>query len=228
MRIDKYLSHMGFGTRSQVKNLIKNGWVTVDGKTIKKSDIQIKEGQIVCVDDKPISYVEYEYYMLHKPSGYVSATEDNVHPTVMELVDSVRNDLYPVGRLDIDTEGLLLITNDGQFTHNLLSPKKHVSKKYYVEFDGDLPSDAVEIFSKPMEFEDFTSQGGTLEIINESSAYLTIYEGKFHQVKRMFLKVRCEVTYLKRVSFGSLTLGDLELGQSRKLTEKELELLQSE
>ena len=119
MRLDKYLSHMGFGTRNDVKKLIKNGWVTIN--------------------DETVSYVEYEYYILNKPQGYVSATEDMLYPTVMELVQSQRHDLYPVGRLDVDTEGLLLISNDGKLTHEVLSPKKHVDKKYYVEFDGTLP-----------------------------------------------------------------------------------------
>lgn len=128
MRLDKFLSHMGYGTRNEVKNIIKNGWVTIEGKTIKKADHQVKEDQIVYVDDTPVSYIQYEYYILNKPSGYVSATEDNVHPTIMELIPSIRKDLYPVGRLDIDTEGLLLVCNDGQLTHDLLSPKKHVQK----------------------------------------------------------------------------------------------------
>ena len=137
MRLDKYLSHMGFGTRNDVKKLIKNGWVTINDETIKKADYNVKEDDRVCVDDEPVSYVEYEYYILNKPQGYVSATEDMLYPTVMELVQSQRHDLYPVGRLDVDTEGLLLISNDGKLTHEVLSPKKHVDKKYYVEFDNN-------------------------------------------------------------------------------------------
>lgn len=129
VRLDKFLSHMGYGTRNEVKNIIKNGWVTIDGETIKKADFQVKEDQTVYVDDVPVSYVRYEYYILNKPAGYVSATEDNLYPTVMELIPSIRNGLYPVGRLDLDTEGLLLVCNDGQLTHELLSPKKHVLKK---------------------------------------------------------------------------------------------------
>ena len=138
MRLDKFLSHMGYGTRNEVKNIIKNGWVTIEGKTIKKADhislmtfkadYQVKEDQIVYVDNTPVSYIQYEYYILNKPSGYVSATEDNVHPTIMELIPSIRKDLYPVGRLDIDTEGLLLVCNDGQLTHDLLSPKNMYTK----------------------------------------------------------------------------------------------------
>lgn len=225
MRLDKFLSHMGYGTRNEVKQIIKNGWLTIDGKTIKKADFQVKEDQIVYVDDTPVSYVSYEYYLLNKPAGYVSTTEDNIHPTVMELIPSVRNDLYPVGRLDIDTEGLLLVCNDGQLTHDLLSPKKHVLKKYYVEFEGKLPDNAVEIFNAPMDLGDFIAKPSTLEVLYTHKAYLTIHEGKFYQVKRMFQKVGCEVTYLQRVSFGSLELEDLELGKTRALTLDEIKIL---
>nr|WP_239458466.1 pseudouridine synthase [Faecalicoccus pleomorphus] len=218
---------MGYGTRNEVKNIIKNGWVTIEGKTIKKADFQVKEDQTVYVDDVPVSYVRYEYYILNKPAGYVSATEDTLHPTVMELIPSIRNDLYPVGRLDLDTEGLLLVCNDGQLTHELLSPKKHVLKKYYVEFEGTLPENAVEIFAQPMDLDDFITKPAKLEVLDQDKAYLTISEGKFHQVKRMFQNVGCEVTYLKRVSFGPLELKDLEIGQARALTPEEIELLKT-
>ena len=227
VRLDKFLSHMGYGTRNEVKNIIKNGWVTIEGKTIKKADFQVKEDQTVYVDDVPVSYVRYEYYILNKPAGYVSATEDTLHPTVMELIPSVRNDLYPVGRLDLDTEGLLLVCNDGHLTHELLSPKKHVLKKYYVEFEGTLPENAVEIFAQSMDLDDFVTKPAKLEVLDQNKAYLTISEGKFHQVKRMFQNVGCEVTYLKRVSFGPLELKDLEIGQARALTPEEIELLKT-
>ncbi|MDY5232648.1 MAG: pseudouridine synthase [Faecalicoccus sp.] len=227
VRLDKFLSHMGYGTRNEVKNIIKNGWVTIEGKTIKKADFQVKEDQTVYVDDVPVSYVRYEYYILNKPIGYVSATEDNVYPTVMELIPSIRNDLYPVGRLDLDTEGLLLVCNDGQLTHELLSPKKHVLKKYYVEFEGSLPENAIDIFAQPMDLDDFVTKPSQLEVLDQDKAYLTISEGKFHQVKRMFQKVGCEVTYLQRVCFGPLELKDLEIGQARALTPEEIELLKT-
>lgn len=227
MRLDKFLSHMGYGTRNEVKNIIKNGWVTIEGKIIKKADHQVKENQIVYVDDTPVSYIQYEYYILNKPAGYVSATEDNVHPTIMELIPSIRKDLYPVGRLDIDTEGLLLVCNDGKLTHDLLSPKKHVQKKYYVEFKGTLPENAVEIFNHPMDLDDFIAKPSILEILDTDKAYLTISEGKFHQVKRMFQKVGCEVTYLQRVSFGPLDLKHLEIGQARALSPDEIECLKA-
>ena len=227
MRLDKYLSHMGFGTRNDVKRLIKNGWVTINDETVKKADYNVKDDDRVCVDDEPVSYVEFEYYMLNKPQDYVSATEDAMYPTVMELIQSQRHDLYPVGRLDIDTEGLLLISNDGKLTHEVLSPKKHVDKKYYVEFDGTLPENAIDFFNSPMEFEEFTSAPSKLEILDTNKAYLTIHEGKFHQVKRMFEKANCTVTYLQRIEFGPLKLDDLPLGQFRALTQEELDALKS-
>ena len=227
VRLDKFLSHMGYGTRNEVKNIIKNGWVTIEGKTIKKADFQVKEDQTVYVDDVPVSYVRYEYYILNKPAGYVSATEDTLHPTVMELIPSIRNDLYPVGRLDLDTEGLLLVCNDGQLTHELLSPKKHVLKKYYVEFEGTLPENAIDVFAQSMDLDDFVTKPAKLEVLDQNKAYLTISEGKFHQVKRMFQNVGCEVTYLKRVCFGPLELKDLEIGQARALTPEEIELLKT-
>lgn len=227
VRLDKFLSHMGYGTRNEVKNIIKNGWVTIDGETIKKADFQVKEDQTVYVDDVPVSYVRYEYYILNKPAGYVSATEDNLYPTVMELIPSIRNDLYPVGRFDLDTEGLLLVCNDGQLTHELLSPKKHVLKKYYVEFEGSLPENAIDIFAQPMDLDDFVTKPAQLEVLDQDKAYLTISEGKFHQVKRMFQKVGCEVTYLQRVCFGPLELKDLEIGRARALTPEEIELLKT-
>ena len=181
MRLDKYLSHMGFGTRNDVKKLIKNGWVTINDETIKKADYNVKEDDRVCVDDEPVS--------------------------------------------DVDTEGLLLISNDGKLTHEVLSPKKHVDKKYYVEFDGTLPENAVDFFNQPMEFEEFTSAPSKLEILDTNKAYLTIHEGKFHQVKRMFEKANCTVTYLQRIEFGPLKLNDLPLGEFRALTQEELDAL---
>lgn len=225
MRIDKFLADMGYGTRSEVKKLIKNGWVSVNDQQIKKTDLQIKENDIVKVDDTIVSYVDFEYYILNKPAGTISATEDDRYPTVLDIIESKRHDLFPVGRLDLDTEGLLLITNDGKLAHKLLSPKHHVKKTYYVEFNGQLPSHAEDVFQSPMDLGDFITLPATLEIINTTSAYLTIEEGKFHQVKRMFEHVGCFVTYLKRIKFGLLSLNDLEIGQYRELTPEELEQL---
>ena len=225
MRLDKFLADLKFGTRSEVKNLIKKGHVQIGDEIIKKADYKVDENTIVYVDDEPVQYVQYEYYLLNKPAGYLSATEDFYQPVVMELIDSKRKDLAPVGRLDKDTEGVLLISNDGQLTHQLLSPKNHVEKTYYAQLDVPLPLNATELFSKPMEFQDFTSSPAKLEPISETEAYLTIHEGKFHQVKRMFEKVGCTVTYLERVKFDILTLEGLERGESRPLTTSEIEQL---
>ncbi len=222
MRLDKYLADMSCGTRSQVKDLIKDKRVKVNDEIIRKADYQLKDTDTVKVDDEIISYVEYEYYILNKPAGYLSAVEDNRDPVIMELISSKRKDLSPVGRLDKDTEGLILITNDGQLNHDLLSPKHHVLKKYYVELDKDLPENANNILSNPIEFEDFTSKPAIYEKIDNKKAYLTISEGKYHQVKRMFEKVGCTVTYLKRIEFGTLTLGELKIGEYRLLTEEEI------
>lgn len=225
MRLDKFLADMSIGTRSQVKEIIKKGRVLINDEVVKKADYQVKENDKVKVDNELINYVEYEYYILNKPAGYLCATEDNFQKTIMELITSKRKDLVPVGRLDKETEGIILITNDGQLNHNLLSSKNHVEKTYYVETDIKIPDDASTIFSKPIEFEEFTSLPAKYQKLTPNSAYLTITEGKYHQVKRMFKYIGCTVTYLKRISFGPLTLKDLEIGQYRELTNQELEEL---
>lgn len=227
MRLDKYLADMSFGTRKEVKEIIKEKRVQVNGKTITKADYKVTFEDEIFVDDELIEYIEYEYIILNKPQDYICALEDRRYPVIMELIDSIRKDLVPVGRLDVDTEGLILITNDGQLNHKLLAPKSHVDKTYYVEVDAPIPDDAVEIFSKPIDLGDFITQPAKLEVLSENSANLTISEGKFHQVKRMFEKIGCIVTYLRRDKFGPLTLEDLELGDYRDLTEEELNLLKN-
>ena len=230
LRIDKYLSDMGIGTRTEIKNYIKKKSVSINGVIVKSpSDKADTETDTVCFNGNEVPYITYEYYILNKPAGVISATEDRNDKTVIDLItDRKRDDLFPVGRLDKDTEGLLLITNDGALAHNLLSPKKHVDKKYYVETDGFLSVDFIEVFEKGIELsEDFITLPSKLEIIEASDsgskAYLTIKEGKFHQVKRMMEAVGNTVTYLKRISMGKLVLPpDLEIGQYRPLTEKEL------
>ena len=225
MRLDKYLADMGYGTRKEVKELIKKGLVEVDGVKCKKADMHLSDDNEVRVDGEVVEYVEYEYYLLNKPGDYITATEDNNHAVVMDLIVSRRKDLVPVGRLDKDTEGALLITNDGVLGHHLISPKYHVKKKYYVEVDADLPKDAKDIFAKPMEFSDFTADPAEYEAISERSAYLIIGEGKYHQVKRMFAKIGCNVTYLRRDEFAFLNLDGLELGEYRELTREEVDEL---
>lgn len=225
MRLDKFLADMGYGTRNEIKKMIRKGYVEIDGQVIKKADTAVDENTVVYFDGEPVEYVSYEYYLLNKPAGYVTATKDSAHPVVMELIESVRKDLVPVGRLDKDTEGVLLITNDGDLNHALLSPRRHVEKTYYIETDRPLPDMAEQIFSEPIRFEDFTSKLAIYEQINDNSAYLTIHEGKYHQVKRMFEYINCPLTYLKRIRFGNLTLDGLETGEYRPLTEKEIEEL---
>ena len=222
MRLDKFLADMQIGTRSEVKKLIQKGHVSINDQIVKKVDTKVDEETIVYVDGLRVDYVSYEYYLLNKPAGFLSATQDSHYPVVMELVPCIRQDVGIVGRLDKDTEGLLLLTNDGELNHRLLSSKNHVLKKYYVQVDTDIPDNAEDVFSKPIVFEEFTSLPAEFEYIDNRSAYLTICEGKYHQVKRMFEKIGCTVTYLKRVQFGSLTLDGLESGQYRTLTEGEI------
>ena len=227
MRLDKYLADMKIGTRSSVKEIIKKGHIRVNDKIVKSSDYKINEYDEVYLDNKKIEYVEYEYIILNKPQDYLSATEDKYNKTIMELIDSKRKDLVPVGRLDKDTEGLILITNDGQLNHKLLDPKNHVDKKYYVEVDTKIVDNASDIFKEPMDLGDFITKPAKFERIDDYHAYLTISEGKFHQVKRMFSKIGSEVIYLKRISFKNLDLGDLPIGEFRYLTDEELETLRS-
>ena len=226
MRLDKYLSDMNVGTRSSVKELIKKGHIKVNGIVIKKSDYKVNLNDEITVNDKVINYIEYEYIILNKPAGYLSATEDKKQETIMDIIKSKRKDLVPVGRLDKDTEGLILITNDGKLNHDLLSPENHVDKKYYVEVDNKIRDDAQEVFSNPIDLGDFVTKPSKLEILGDTKAYLTISEGKFHQVKRMFQAVGKEVVYLKRERMGSLILDDnLAEGEYRMLTEEELKNL---
>lgn len=229
MRLDKYLADMGIGTRSQVKEAIRKGKVSINGQVMKSSDSKIDLEQTeVIYEGQKISYVSYEYYMLNKPAGVVSAVSDNRYRTVVDLIDTkARKDLFPVGRLDIDTEGLLIITNDGPLTHNLLAPKKHVDKVYFVKVDADIPSDTKARFEEGITLEDGTkTKPANLECINKREAKLTIHEGKFHQVKRMFEAVGVQVIYLKRLSMGPVSLDEtLKLGEFRPLTKDEIERL---
>lgn len=237
-RLDKYLADAGIGTRSQIKSYIKKGLVQVNQETILRAETKIDTNlDKICFNGQSIQISDYEYYLLNKPSGYVSATRDNTAPTVLDLIHSNRKDLFPVGRLDKDTEGLLLITNDGTLSHKLLSPKRHVNKTYYAEVMGIMTQQDAEAFENGLEIGDEdlqTALPAILEIsevdeINTiSKVFITITEGKYHQVKRMVHACGKEVTYLKRVSFGTLNLPeDLALGSYRPLTEDELQVLLS-
>lgn len=230
MRLDKYLADMGIGTRSEVKKLIRQGKVTIDGRQAKTPEEKIDgKEQRVCVDGTPVVYETFEYYMLNKPAGVISATYDKEQKTVLDLIESrKRKDLFPVGRLDKDTEGLLLITNDGNLSHRLLSPKKHVDKLYYAEVEGVVTEDDVTRFANGLYIGEgeYTKPAKLTVLVSDeiSEIELTIQEGKFHQVKRMFEAVGKRVIYLKRLSMGNLQLDEtLALGEYRPLSKKELE-----
>lgn len=230
-RADKILSELGLGSRQEIKKYIKSKRVKVNGEILKRPEEKIDtEKDEIFFDGKIVEVSEFETYILYKPAGFVCATKDNLHRTVMELISSKRKNIVPVGRLDLDTEGLLLLTNDGDLNHRLLSPKSHVDKKYYAIFEGKLSNDAVDKTLKGLDIGNGEiSSPSKLEIISENELILTIHEGKFHQVKRMVKALGAEVTYLKRTAFGGLILDDLGLkkGESRKISDKELEILNS-
>ncbi|MDO5155263.1 MAG: pseudouridine synthase [Eubacteriales bacterium] len=238
IRIDKFLANAGLGTRSEIKNHIKKGFVYLNDIRVTKSDTHIDPAiDIVRLGDQVIQMDTLVYYILNKPAGYVSATKDNTAPTVLSLINSKRNDLFPVGRLDKDTEGLLLITNDGALSHRLLSPRHHVDKTYFAIVEGEVTQEDIRLFSEGLHIgdDDFTDALPAQLTIdkpynkNENVSYvqITIQEGKFHQIKRMFQAVNKKVIYLKRISFGDLVLpDDLELGHYRELTKQELLILQ--
>ncbi|EIZ6850624.1 rRNA pseudouridine synthase [Listeria monocytogenes] len=232
MRLDKLLAHTGFGSRKEVKPLLKSGAVVVNGTIQKDSKTQVNpDKDQITVHGTPVVYQEFVYFMLHKPQNVVSATEDNVSETVIDLLaqEDTLTDPFPVGRLDKDTEGLLIITNDGTLAHNLLSPKKHIDKTYYAKIDGDVTAEDVEAFAAGIELDDgYTCKPARLEIITPNEIKVTIQEGKFHQVKRMFAARGKSVSYLKRISMGNLQLDEsLALGEYRPLTEAELAILQN-
>lgn len=234
MRLDKFLCETGFGTRSQVKEMLKKGQVTVNGVAAKKPEQKIDEhkDRITC-QGKMASYEKYVYYMLHKPAGVVSATEDKREKTVLDLLKSEdrRDGIFPVGRLDKDTEGFLLLTDDGDLAHRLLSPRKHVDKTYYAKIAGSVTEAHIERFREGLDIGDEKKTlPAMLEILASepeiSEIRITIHEGRFHQVKRMFEAVGCKVTYLKRLSMGAVALDEtLAPGDYRPLNEKERELL---
>lgn len=241
MRLDKFLANSGIGTRKEVKIILKKGKITVNEKIVKDAKIQIDEiKDNVKIKGEKITYKPFVYIMMNKPSGVISATEDGKHKTVIDLLcEKYKNyKVFPVGRLDIDTEGLLLLTNDGVLAHNLLSPKKHVDKKYYVELKEPLTIEKKKILENGIKLEEnFVTKKAKIEIIDKdknknidinkvNSVFITISEGKFHQVKRMFKFVENEVLYLKRVKMGKLLLPeDLKLGEYRELSEEEMNLI---
>ncbi len=227
MRLDKFLSNNKQGTRTEVKKALKKGLCLVNDEVIKASDFKVNEEDVVVFKGQVIANKinQKVYILLNKPKGVVSAKRDTFDETVMGLLgEEVSSDLFPVGRLDKDTTGLLLITNDGEFAHNTLSPKKHVPKKYYVELDGNLPEGVEEEFKKGVKLnEEEVAKPSEIEVLESNTCYVTITEGKYHQIKRMFHRFGLEVVELSRISFGNLTLGeDLEIGEYRFLSEDEV------
>lgn len=239
MRLDKLLAHTGFGTRKEVKKIIKDGYIEVNGDVVKNAGLKVDpDADDVRIGGERIYYEEFVYFMLNKPAGVISATEDFIHDTVLDLLEpaDVVQEPHPVGRLDIDTEGLLILTNDGQLTHQLTSPKKEVDKEYYAIITGIVTEEDIVAFEEGLMIEDedgdFKSLPAKLEILdldeedNTSEIKVTVQEGKFHQVKRMFKAVGKQVFYLKRLRMHTLELDEsLPLGEYRRLTNEELELL---
>ena len=232
MRLDQFLVKNDICSRSEAKKLIRSGRVCVGGNRVSDPSVHVDEkADEISFDGQKIEYEDYRYYMLNKPMGYLSATEDDGCATVLDLLKGEsRRDLFPVGRLDKDTEGLLLITNNGKLAHDLLSPKKHVDKRYYAEVDKRLTGDELIAFAKGVDIgDDKPTLSARIEEAGDErkSAYIvTISEGRFHQIKRMFKAFGAEVIYLKRLSMGSLVLDeDLETGQFRKLRPDETESL---
>ncbi len=258
IRLDKYLADAGIGTRSAVKNIVKQGRVTINKDIVKKSEVKVDtECDEVNLDGKLLSYNEYEFFMLNKPKGVVSATADEHDKTVVELItEAKRRDIFPVGRLDKDTEGLLILTNDGKLANNLLAPGKHVDKRYFARIAGEVNEDTIKAFEKGIDIgdekltrpavlsvkhifnnEDIYTDGSENNINNYvdegvynkgtvSEIEITITEGRFHQIKRMFEAVGMKVIYLKRLSMGKLYLDDnLKPGEYRRLTDEEVQLL---
>ena len=233
IRLDKFLADSQLGTRSEVRQLLKKGLVSVNGEMVKKPEFKIDPASDrVCFDGKEVSSQQEVYYMLNKPAGVVSATRDNHDRTVLDLLPpgDRRPDLFPVGRLDKDTTGLLLITNDGALSHRLLSPRRHVDKTYFVRVNGRIREETVEAFRKGIDIGDEKiTLPAELKPLGEDQALVTIREGRFHQIKRMFHAAGWEVTGLKRLTMGSLVLDEnLPEGSFRRLTEEELFRLRQE
>lgn len=235
-RLDNFLVNSGYGSRKEVQKLIRSKKVKVNGEIVNKPSIHIDVlNDKVCVFDEEIIYRKFVYLMMNKPSGFVSATHDKFDRTVLELIDDEDKILepYPIGRLDKDTVGLLIISNDGDMCHRVLSPKRHVEKKYFVRVNGRLNNSHTEIFNEGILIEDdIKCKPAKLNILecgdDESTCELILTEGKFHQVKRMFEALSLKVTYLRRIEFGGIKIdGTLKEGEYRHLTEEEVSLLKS-
>ena len=234
MRVDKLLSNVGVASRAELKKYCKQGLISVNGKVINNPGVQVdSESDDIRFNGEKIVYREFVYILLNTPDGYISATYDKYDPIVLDLIDQsyLVFEPFPVGRLDKDTEGLLVLTNDGQLAHRVLSPKKHVPKTYYAKIQGKVTEEDILAFEKGVILDDgYETMPSQLKILKSddmSEIELTIHEGKFHQVKRMFESVGKKVVYLKRLSMGKLKLDEsLKLGEYRELTEEEVKLIE--
>lgn len=226
IRLDKFLANQGFGTRKEVKKLIRKGAVKVDGIIQWKDDYKFDENtNVVSLYDEPVLYKEHTYIMLNKKPGYICANQDGLHATIFDLLPLRFQKMSTVGRLDLDTSGLLLITDDGILLHRLLSPNYHVWKNYEVSLEKNIDAEAISALCNGIDLGDFTTLPAKVDIVDEKKIHLSIREGKFHQVKRMLQAVNNEVIQLKRISFGPLELGDLDEGDWRELSDREIALL---
>ena len=223
MRLDKYLTDFGVGSRSAVKELIKKEQVLLNGETVTRPETKIGPEDVVLVDGQPVQLPDYVYLLMNKPANVLTAMKDPVKPTVADYLPKTRKDVAPVGRLDADTTGALLFTNDGVLNHRLLSPKREVEKVYAVTLTEKLPENAEELLSAPVQWQDITYKAPVaFERTGENSARITLTEGKYHEVKRIFEAVGAPVETLHRVSFAGLTADDLPEGGVRELTEEEV------
>lgn len=224
MRIDKYLSNAGIGTRSNIKKILKDKRVIVNDEIITKPEYKVSQSDIVYVDDEKITYYDNLYILMNKPAGVISATFDKNHKTVIDLIsDFPTKNLFPVGRLDIDTVGLLIITSDGDFAHKLTSPKSEIYKTYFAKFSGVYNENIEKIFYEGINLDGEKTKPAYFKYLGNNECTISICEGKFHQVKRMMKSVNLDVEYLKRIKYGSLLLDDkLQEGQYRILTDKEI------
>lgn len=232
MRIDKYLANMGVGTRKEVKDYISKGFILVNGEIVKKATQQINENEDkIEYKNQEIIYKPYIYLMLNKPQGVISATKDYSKTVIDLLEEKYQNkDIFPVGRLDKDTEGFLLLTNDGKLAHELLSPKKKVNKKYFVRVEKELKKEDIQVFENGvyLDKENYLTKPAKLEILSDNEAFVTIQEGKYHQVKRMFHSIENEVLELKRIKIAQLELDhNLDLGSYRLLTQIDFDNLKN-
>ncbi len=228
MRLDKFVSDAAALTRSESRKAIKSGRVNVGEMQVKDMAFQVSESALVYLDGQKIAYKEFVYIMLNKPQGYVSATEDKKQKTVLDLLDSSyrRYQLFPVGRLDIDTEGFLLLTNDGSLAHNMLSPNKNVGKTYFVRLEKNITDEEILLLERGVDIGECITKPAKAQRVNSNEINLTITEGKFHQIKRMATSVGNKVVYLKRLSYGAFYLDKtLNIGDYRTLSEGEVKYL---